>query len=83
MADQIQRDLPRTFPAHPRLTPAFLGRLRDVLLAYAARNPEVAHCQGMNFVAAVVFFVDDDVDAFLLLAVIVERCSSITTSSRC
>ena len=74
VADQIQRDLPRTFPAHPRLTPAFLGRLRNVLLAYAARNPEVAYCQGMNFVAAaVLLFVDDDADAFWLLAVIVEE----------
>ena len=44
-----------------------------MLLAYAARNPEVAYCQGMNFVAAAVASCRRRRDAFWLLAVIVEE----------
>ena len=48
--EQIDRDLHRTFPGHPALTEPFCQRIKNVLLAYSARNPEVAYCQGMNFV---------------------------------
>ena len=40
----IDRDLHRTFPGHPALTDRFLARIKNVLVAYSARNPEVAYC---------------------------------------
>ena len=43
--EQIDRDLHRTFPGHPALTEPFCQRIKNVLLAYSARNPEVAYCQ--------------------------------------
>ena len=71
--EQIDRDLHRTFPGHPALTEAFCQRIKNVLLAYSARNPEVAYCQGMNFVtAAILMFVHEEDSAFWLLSHVVE-----------
>ena len=59
--EQLDRDLHRTFPGHPALTEPFCQRIKNVLLAYSARNPEVAYCQGMNFVtAAILLFVEEE-----------------------
>ena len=72
--DSIELDVRRTFPENPRLTAEFVEKLRRVLLAYAKRNPEVAYCQGMNFVAAaLLLFIEEEEDAFWLLAHIVEE----------
>lgn len=40
--EAIQLDVRRTFPDHPRLDTAFVGKMRRVLLAYARRCPEVS-----------------------------------------
>ena len=70
----INLDVWRTFPEHPRLTSEFVDKMRRVLLAYARRNPEVAYCQGMNFIAAsLLLFVDDEEEAFWLLSFLVEE----------
>ena len=72
--EQIDRDLHRTFPGHPALTPAFCQRIKNVLLAYSARNPEVAYCQGMNFVcAAILMFIEQEDAAFWMLSHVVEE----------
>ena len=72
--EQIDRDLHRTFPGHPALTEPFCQRIKNVLLAYSARNPEVAYCQGMNFVtAAILLFVEEEDSAFWLLSHVVEE----------
>ena len=72
--EQIDRDLHRTFPGHPALTEPFCQRIKNVLLAYSARNPEVAYCQGMNFVtAAILLFVEQEDSAFWLLSYVVEE----------
>ena len=72
--EQIDRDLHRTFPGHPALTEPFCQRIKNVLLAYSARNPEVAYCQGMNFVtAAILLFVEEEDSAFWLLSYVVEE----------
>ena len=74
VADAIELDVRRTFPEHPRLTSAFVERMRTVLLAYAKRNPEVGYCQGMNFVVASILLVcESNEDSFWLLAHIVEE----------
>lgn len=52
-ADQIELDLPRTFPAQPELrTDAGRAALRRVLLAHCRRNPALGYTQSLNFVAA-------------------------------
>ena len=70
----IDRDLHRTFPGHPALTARFIERIKNVLVAYSARNPEVSYCQGMNFVtAAILMFVESEEQAFWLLAHVTEE----------
>lgn len=49
--EQIDKDLHRTFPNHPAMDEAGRAALRRVLTAYAAHNPVVGYCQGMNFLA--------------------------------
>lgn len=49
-------------------------QLRNVLRAYAEHNPQVAYCQSMNFLVAVLLLVVDEETAFWCLAAIVERC---------
>ena len=44
--EQISKDLPRTFPAHPLLDGVGRDALRRVLCAYARHNPSVGYCQG-------------------------------------
>ena len=52
-ADQIELDLPRTFPAQPELrTEAGKATLRRVLMAHCRRNPALGYTQSLNFVAA-------------------------------
>ncbi|KAK9836023.1 hypothetical protein WJX81_006680 [Elliptochloris bilobata] len=51
--DSIEKDVGRTFPRVKRFTtPTGLASLERVLKAYAALDPEVNYCQGMNFLAA-------------------------------
>ncbi|KAF4737375.1 hypothetical protein FOZ63_007731, partial [Perkinsus olseni] len=70
---QIEMDLPRTATGVPteRIT-----RMRDILMAYALRNPSVGYCQGMNFIVNALLSVPppglDDETAFLVLAAFVE-----------
>ena len=72
--ETIELDVRRTFPEHPALTTEFCDKMRRILLAYAKRNPEVAYCQGMNFVAAsILLLVTDEESAFWLLAHICEE----------
>ena len=76
--EAIDLDVRRTFPEHKRLTPEFCARMRRVLIAYARRNPEVAYCQGMNFIAAALLLFTADgpageEQAFWLLAHVVEE----------
>ncbi|GAY67020.1 hypothetical protein CUMW_253350 [Citrus unshiu] len=42
---QIEKDIPRTFPAHPALNEDGRDSLRRLLLAYALHNPSVGYCQ--------------------------------------
>eukprot|EP00301_Raphidiophrys_heterophryoidea_P015102 c23625_g1_i1.p1 GENE.c23625_g1_i1~~c23625_g1_i1.p1 ORF type:complete len:462 (+),score=89.06 c23625_g1_i1:59-1387(+) len=63
MDEQIRKDVPRTFP-HSSLF--FVGdsgkwgpahhNLYRILRAYAAMDPQVGYCQGMNFLAAMPLF---------------------------
>lgn len=71
---QVDLDLLRTFPGHRLLSSADgAAKLRNVLIAYARRNPMVGYVQGMGFVAALLLiFIDDAHEAFWCLCAVVE-----------
>ncbi|KAI5843197.1 rab-GTPase-TBC domain-containing protein [Tricharina praecox] len=51
-----------------------VSKLKQILLAYSRRNPEVGYCQGMNMIAAsLLLIMPSEEDAFWVLCSIVER----------
>lgn len=44
------KDLKRTFGSPDKIIEEKIKKMRNVLQAYAKRNPFVGYCQGMNFV---------------------------------
>eukprot|EP00438_Fugacium_kawagutii_P031447 Skav200323 [mRNA] locus=scaffold1760:67411:71588:- [translate_table: standard] len=50
--EQIELDLPRTFPNTPEVD-SQRASIRKVLLTYSRLNPHIGYCQGMSFPAAV------------------------------
>ncbi|TQB69434.1 hypothetical protein MPDQ_001870 [Monascus purpureus] len=71
---QIDMDIRRTLTDNVffRKGPG-VKRLREVLVAYARRNPEVGYCQGMNLIAASLLLITPTAeDAFWLLASMIE-----------
>uniref|UniRef100_A0A8C5M0K0 TBC1 domain family member 2B n=1 Tax=Leptobrachium leishanense TaxID=445787 RepID=A0A8C5M0K0_9ANUR len=72
---QIELDLMRTLPNNKHYTsPTSEGiqKLRNVLLAYSWRNPDIGYCQGLNRLAAIALLYLDQEDAFWCLVAIVE-----------
>lgn len=69
---QIDKDLHRTFPDHPRMGGPGRAALRRLLAAYAVRNPAVGYCQGENFLAAAFLLFFPEEEAFWCLAAAVE-----------
>ena len=71
---QIEMDLRRTFPGHATLSePAGQEQLRQVLMAYAQRDPGVGYVQGMGLIAALMLIVVGDTElAFWCLAAVIE-----------
>lgn len=47
---QIDRDLHRTFANESCHLQTKMPSLRNILIAYATRNPSVGYCQGLNFI---------------------------------
>jgi hypothetical protein len=73
-AQQIEMDIGRTMTDNVffRCGPG-ADRLREVLTAYARRNPDVGYCQGMNMIAAnLLLAMPTAEDAFWILVSIVE-----------
>ena len=52
VVEQIDLDLPRTFPKTPEVESQKIS-IRNVLLTYSRSNPHIGYCQGMSFPAAV------------------------------
>ncbi|KAM9068836.1 TBC1 domain family member 2B [Sarcophilus harrisii] len=72
---QIELDLLRTLPNNKHYsspTSEGIQKLRNVLLAFSWRNPDIGYCQGLNRLAAVALLYLDQEDAFWCLVTIVE-----------
>ncbi|KAJ5873762.1 uncharacterized protein N7529_002192 [Penicillium soppii] len=71
---QIDMDIRRTLTDNVffRKGPG-VGKLKEVLLAYSRRNPEVGYCQGMNLIAASLLLIMPTAeDAFWILTSMIE-----------
>ncbi|KAK1596679.1 TBC domain-containing protein [Colletotrichum navitas] len=72
---QIEMDINRTLTDNIffRKGPG-VSKLKEVLRAYARRNPEVGYCQGMNLIAAnLLLIMPSAEDAFWILTSIIEN----------
>ncbi|OKL59554.1 hypothetical protein UA08_05195 [Talaromyces atroroseus] len=72
---QIDMDIHRTLTDNVffRNGPG-VAKLRDVLLAYSRRNPEVGYCQGMNLIAASLLLITPTAeDAFWIMTSMIEN----------
>ncbi|MEE6515182.1 hypothetical protein FKM82_023721 [Ascaphus truei] len=72
---QIELDLMRTLPNNKHYaspTSEGIQKLRNVLLAYSWRNPDIGYCQGLNRLAAIALLYLDQEDSFWCLVTIVE-----------
>jgi TBC1 domain family member 10 len=66
LCDEIDRDIPRTFPRHRLFYPkkgAGQSSLRRLLRCYALHDPEVGYCQGMGFIAGMMLSYMDERNA--------------------
>merc|ERR1712216_43503 len=73
VADQIRRDLPRTFPTNTIIkSEEGTQRLRRILGAYSERNEALGYCQSMNFIAGTLLMVMEEENAFWTFAAMVE-----------
>ncbi|KAM9376475.1 TBC1 domain family member 2B [Pholidichthys leucotaenia] len=72
---QIELDLLRTLPNNKHYaSPGAAGihKLRNILLAFSWRNPDIGYCQGLNRLAAIALLYLEQEDAFWTLIAIVE-----------
>ncbi|XP_034541754.1 TBC1 domain family member 2B isoform X2 [Notolabrus celidotus] len=72
---QIELDLLRTLPNNKHYSSTSAGgiqKLRNVLMAFSWRNPDIGYCQGLNRLAAIALLYLDQEDAFWSLIAIVE-----------
>uniref|UniRef100_H3CSK7 TBC1 domain family member 2B n=1 Tax=Tetraodon nigroviridis TaxID=99883 RepID=H3CSK7_TETNG len=72
---QIELDLLRTLPNNKHYSSPGAGgiqKLRNVLMAFSWRNPDIGYCQGLNRLAAIALLYLDQEDAFWSLVAIVE-----------
>ena len=71
----IDKDVGRTFPEVDLFgTERGQQALKNVLLAYAAYDPEVGYCQGMNFLAGLsLLYLPVEADAFGTLVLLMQE----------
>lgn len=76
LVDLVKTDLPRTFPDNIYFTKEanHQTHLFNILIAYAHNNPSVGYCQGLNYIAGLLFLSTKSEEvSFWLLKVLVER----------
>ncbi|XP_069758972.1 TBC1 domain family member 2B isoform X3 [Narcine bancroftii] len=72
---QIELDLMRTLPNNKHYsspTSEGIQKLRNILLAFSWRNPDVGYCQGLNRLAAIALLYLEQGEAFWCLVAITE-----------
>lgn len=60
----IDCDVPRTFPNDKLFTKEMHKQLRNILIAYSNADPEIGYYQGMNFLAGLFLYYQDEETAF-------------------
>jgi hypothetical protein len=77
VADDIDKDLDRTFPEHTYFD-AEEGRegMRRVLTAFAVHNIDIGYCQSLNFIAGMMLLFMCEEDAFWLLVTVAEKVTA-------
>jgi hypothetical protein len=77
-AEEVEKDLHRTFPGHPRFaahaTHLGVDPLRRILLAYSVRNAAIGYCQSLNVLGGWLLLVmPTEEDAFWVMCAVVEN----------
>lgn len=80
-ADNIERDLNRTFPDNIHFQkepfqveePLIVKKLRNILTAFSIYKPQIGYCQSMNFLAGLLLLFLDEERAFWMLVIITQR----------
>lgn len=72
-SSDIEKDITRTFPDTKRFaSEEGQAALRNVLVAYANYDAEVAYCQGMNFIAGLLLTYLSEAEAFAGMVLLME-----------
>ncbi|CAG9324962.1 unnamed protein product [Blepharisma stoltei] len=74
-AEDIMRDIDRTFPEHILFREGNLGQpaLIRTLKAYSVHDPELGYCQGMGFLIAMFLIYMSEEDAFWMLVAVMNK----------
>lgn len=73
--DEIEKDLNRSLPEYPAYQNDAKGiqTLRNVLSAYAWKNPRLGYCQAMNIVVAALLIYASEEQCFYLLSILCDQ----------
>ncbi|PLW14373.1 hypothetical protein PCASD_19392 [Puccinia coronata f. sp. avenae] len=73
--DEIEKDLNRSLPEYPAYQHDAKGiqTLRNVLSAYAWKNPRLGYCQAMNIVVAALLIYASEEQCFYLLSILCDQ----------
>ncbi|EFP78070.2 uncharacterized protein PGTG_04026 [Puccinia graminis f. sp. tritici CRL 75-36-700-3] len=73
--DEIEKDLNRSLPEYPAYQNDAKGiqNLRNVLSAYAWKNPRLGYCQAMNIVVAALLIYTSEEQCFYLLSILCDQ----------
>ncbi|MBW0492038.1 hypothetical protein O181_031753 [Austropuccinia psidii MF-1] len=73
--DEIEKDLNRSLPEYPAYQKDGQGieNLRNVLSAYAWKNPKLGYCQAMNIVVAALLIYTSEEQCFYLLSILCDQ----------
>ena len=74
--NQIEKDLPRTFPDHHFFqSEVAINGLKRLLVGYSLRNPHLGYTQSMNYIAGILLLiVENEERAFWIFCAIIEDC---------